>query len=176
VPNWGWATLDAVPAADRGDNASDWWMSWADAFNSVQQSVLLWVMSHLLFLALIFSTMGLVTLGFYHDRATLPARRLASLRFSRRPISDKAARNTIDEVYDHATSALQKRFRPRTSWETPHEWLHAAELHLRLKNPAPLKRLTDLYVQAQYSSRELGTDESQEAWHALHELSWETEK
>lgn len=176
VPNWGWATLDAVPADERGDNAGDWWMSWADAISGVLTNVQAWMMSHLLLLGIVAAGSCLLALGFYHERATLPARRLAALRFARRTVNDKTARRTIDEVYDRASLALQKRFRPRTSWETPHEWLGAAEKNLRLKQPAPLRRLTDLYVQAQYSSRELGADESQEAWRALNDLNWEIEK
>ena len=151
-------------------------MQWADAFNGVLTNVQLWLTKNLLFIGLGFALLCLVTLGVYHEHATLPARRLASLRFARRTIGDNAARQTIDEVYGRATHALQKRFRARTAWETPHEWLQAAQTTLRLKNTTPLKRLTHLYVQAQYSSRELGADESAEAWKALDEISWETEK
>ena len=175
VPNWGWATLDAVPADDRGENAGDWWMNWADAFNSVFNNAQIWLKKHALLLTLGLTMLIVTSLFFYHERATLPARRLASLRFARRKVSDKAARRTIDEVYDRATHALQKRFRPRTTWETPHEWLQTASANLRLKNNAPLLRLTDLYVQAQYSSRDLGIEETEEAWRALHEISWETQ-
>ncbi len=176
VPNWGWATLDAVPADDRGDNSGDWWMSWADALGSVLTGVQAWLTKHGLLIGTSLLLCGVMGLVFYHERSTLPSRRLASLRFARRNISDKAARHTIDEVYDRAAQALQKRFRARTAWETPHEWLYAAILHLRLKNTAPLKRLTDLFVQTQYSSHELGAEESQEAWRALNELNWDTEK
>ncbi len=176
VPNWGWATLDAVPADERGDNAGDWWMNWADALNGVFTNVQLWLTKHLLFIGLGFALLCVATLGIFHERATLPARRLASLRFARRPIGDKAARQTIDDVYERAAHALQKRFRARTRWETPHEWLQSAQTALRLKNTTSLMRLTDLYVQAQYSSRKLGADESAEAWRALDEISWESEK
>jgi hypothetical protein len=176
IEGWGWTTLDAVPSDDRGDNAGDWWVRWADALSGVFENVQLWWSRHLLLICLGLASLCLVTLGFYHERAALPARRLASLRFSRRAITDKTARRTIDEVYERAAHGLQKRFRARTTWETPHEWLHAAETALHFKQTAPLKRLTDLYVQAQYSPRELGAGETEDAWRALHDLSWEVEK
>jgi transglutaminase-like putative cysteine protease len=175
VPNWGWATLDATPADERGDNAGDWWTGWADAFGSVLEGAKVWLIRHITLIGALLIALGLSGFVFYHERTTLPARRLASLRFKRR-VSDKAARREVDEVYERAVHLLQKRFRARASWETPHEWLQSATATLRLKNPAPLQHLTDLYVQAQYSAHELGADESHTAWRALNEISWETEK
>ena len=66
--------------------------------------------------------------------------------------------NRLNEgIYERMAHALEKRFRPRPSWETPHEWLEAAQAALHLRHPAPLRRLTDLFVQARYSPRPLGS-------------------
>jgi transglutaminase-like putative cysteine protease len=175
VPNWGWATVDATPPAERGDNAADWWTNWADALTTTLDSVRAWFVAQsrtLLVILIISVGLGLLLL---RERATLPTRRLTALRLKRR-VSDTAARRTIDEVYERAAHALEKRFRARTAWETPHEWLDAALSCVPLKQPAPLQRLTTLYVQALYSPRELGADESADAWRAFSELSWEIDK
>lgn len=175
VPGWGWATVDATPPAERGDNAADWWTQWADALTSVMDGAKLWIARHRMMIIIMLSAVLMMGVVFFHERATLPARRLAALRLTRRRVSDRTARLTIDEVYERAAHTLQKRFRARTSWETPHEWLNAAQAALHLRDTAPLHRLTDLYVQAHYSPRELGAEESQDAWRALSRISWESE-
>ncbi len=175
VPNWGWATLDATPAADRGDNAADWWTTWAEKLTRFFDASVAWLSGHRTHLALLGLAVVVGGLSLLREKALLPARRLTSLRLRRR-VSDTAARAQIDEVYERAAHSLEKRFRARPSWETPHEWLGAAQSALQLQNPAPLRRLTDLFIQARYSPRPLGAEETEEAWRTLGEVRWDKAK
>lgn len=175
VPDWGWATLDATPAADRGDNAADWWTNWAEKLTQFLDASVFWFAAHRVRLMLLGLLAVFVGLSLLREKALLPARRLTSLRLRRR-VSDTAARAQIDEVYERVAHALEKRFRSRPSWETPHEWLDAANAALELQNPAPLRRLTDLFIQARYSPRPLGAQETEEAWRTLGEVRWDKVK
>ena len=178
VPNWGWATVDATPAEERGENTVGWWDNWTDAFSALFTTSLKWARQNFgllvlgCVLALVIGAAAPV-FGFRREGGGLAHRGLTVLASKRVEMHDDAARKVIYDAYGRAARTLRRRFRQRTPWETPDEWLHAAETALELRDPQPLRHLTALYVQAKYSPYPLGQEEGLAAHRALGNLSWQ---
>jgi hypothetical protein len=104
------------------------------------------------------------------------AMRLSTSTRGRVKLSRDQSRRLVFKAYGHATKRLARKFRPRTPWETPHEYLTSAETVLDLENPAPLRQLTGLYAQAKYSPATLDSSDGTAAYKALKNLSWKMRK
>lgn len=178
VPNWGWATLDATPGDDRGNNAANWWDDWYNIVSGLAVFDGRWWRRHeavMVGVALIALTISLLTFGQRqgHIAPTFVSFNWRRLGRSRARLNDDAARRTIMQAYQHAARILTRRFRPRAAWETPAEWLQAAEGSLQLQNPEPLRQLTQLYAQAKYSLEPLSEQTGAAAHRALAGLTWQ---
>ncbi|MDQ3812373.1 MAG: transglutaminase domain-containing protein, partial [Armatimonadota bacterium] len=175
VPNWGWATIDATPSEARGDNAAGWWDNWVEMLSSLLLAGWQWSLRHVRMLVLAFSSILLVIalLLARSEGSGLTSRALSLLASKRIELHDDAARAVIYDAYGRLAHNLARRFRQRTAWETPSEWLSAAEITLELRDPQPLRRLTELYVLAKYSPYPLGKEEGIAAHQALGHLSWQ---
>lgn len=153
VDNWGWATVDATPAGDRGDNAPNWLSLWGEWATSLFLQVEGWSRARILGLGL--GTVALL-LGVY-----VFGRRVRVLawwaRRHRLNRETEWSRREIEVAYGRASSELARRFRPRLESETPDEWLDAAA-HFAAQAPRPvelplrqLRQLTGLYLYARYA-------------------------
>jgi hypothetical protein len=173
VPNWGWATLDATPPDDRGDNSPSWWENWTDLLNSVIAGPWLWVQGHKTWaVTLLLFSLGMVMIG-VASRRGVGGWSVQGFRLVQPEMSDDRVRKAIFHFYGRATRTLARRFRKRAPWETPYEWLDTAEAILELHDPRPLRQLTALYVQAKYSPSALGRAEGDAASAAFANLSWQ---
>jgi len=101
-------------------------------------------------------------------------RRLRRLVPGRRTqMTEDAMRRAVFDAYQRAARGLARRFRRRTSWETPSEWLDSAEASLALIDAQPLRRLTNLYLKARYATGTLSPAEVAAADAALAAISWQ---
>ena len=178
VPNWGWTTLDATPSDDRGNNAATWWDNWYNSVSSLSFFDSQWWRRHAMPVGVMACiVLGLVLLAFGqrqgHIAPTFIGFNWRHLTRSRAQLSDDVTRRAIFQAYGHAAKILARRFRPRAAWETPDEWLRAAENALELQNPEPLRHLTLLYVQAKYSSAPVSERANATAHDALMRLTWQ---
>ena len=174
VPGWGWATLDATPADDRGDNAPSWWENWIDLFASTTESARHWIGEHRIWLIALAPFLVGALIAFTIGRNGAVERRLRRLLPGRRErMKEDAMRRAVFDAYQRAARGVTRRFRRRTTWETPSEWLQAAEAVLYLTDSRPLHRLTALYVKAQYATGALSSAEVAAADAALASLSWQ---
>ncbi|MBV9470167.1 MAG: transglutaminase domain-containing protein, partial [Abitibacteriaceae bacterium] len=173
VPNWGWATLDATPTDDRGNNAPNWWDTWTDVLTGLLAADRKWLQQNHLALALgslCLISIGVVLVG---RRQGLGGPTLRWLLPNHAHLSDDATRRIVFNTYGRAAKVMTRRFRPRAHWETPVEWLQAAETELELRDPTPLRQLTNLYAQAKYSPQPLPSEAGAVAQTALTNLSWQ---
>ncbi len=153
VDNWGWATVDATPAGDRGDNAPNWLSLWGEWATSLFLQVEGWSRARILGLGI-----GAVALlgGIYAFRRRVRVRTWWARR-NRSNRETEWSRREIVAAYERASSELARRFRPRLESETPNEWLDAAA-RFALDAPRPvelplrqLRELTGLYLLARYA-------------------------
>jgi transglutaminase-like putative cysteine protease len=175
VPGWGWAVLDATPPDDRGDNAPNWYENWQDIVGSSYVSVVLWAKAHMNWLVSGMLVLMWAAIGgaMYWRREALHAFVLSHGLTRHEGQVDAATRRTIFVCYHKLSRKLNRRFRPPAPWETPQEWLQAAEEALQLRDPQPLRTLAHLYAQAKYSPRPMVAAEAQAARAAYASLSWE---
>lgn len=173
VEGWGWATVDATPADDRGQNSPDWWENWTDLFGATLSNFRTWLIAHsrtvIAGILLVLAALSIVTMrrGFL----TPLLMRLPALRH-RVKLTPDQSRRMIFRAYHRAGKKLARAFRRRIDWETPHEYLAAAEAALDLENPQPLRELTQLYARAQYSPAAIDSADGERAVRALRELSF----
>lgn len=152
VDNWGWATVDATPVGDRGENAPNWLALWGEWASSLLSQMEGWSRTRIVALGLI----GLACLcGIYTFRRRARLRAWWTRRARTRRESEWSRRQVM-EAYERASTHLSRRFRPRQDFETPDEWLDAAALYAA-DSPRPvdfplpqLRELTDLYLRACY--------------------------
>lgn len=178
VDGWGWASVDATPPDNRGDNAPDWWENWADLIGAVLDSSHQWLSANRV--AVIWGALILLPLLLFasirHGVADPLLARLQTVMPDRIHINQNQARRVIIKSYERAAKKLARRFRRRTHWETPSEWLAAAEATLQLESPQPLRELTRLYQQAKYSPREIRGEDGAAAVLEMRRISWRTKK
>ena len=176
VEGWGWTSIDGTPPDDRGDNAPSWTENWADFFATIWHNSQRRLRQHLSLAAgvlAILSTLGLIVLwrrGFADPFLA----RLQQASKGRVKLTGDQSRRLIFKAYERASKQLARRFRRRVDWETPNEWLAAAETTLNLENPQPLRELTRLFLQAEYSPRAISDAEGVAAYEALKNLSFKT--
>ena len=155
IENWGWVPVDATPSIDRGDNAPNLFSYWGDwlgfAFNQIE----MWSRARLWLVGLAIGTF-LVSIYAFRRRARLKA---WWTRRSGRLSSDEWSRAEIMTAYDLASVQLARLFRPRAAFETPDEWLAAAD-QLALQSPRArtfarheFELLTQHYLRARYASQ-----------------------
>lgn len=166
VENWGWAIVDATPADDRGDNAPTFLENWGDLSASQLDALARRARANGLGLASAGALLFLLVTGW---RA-----RPALMRRLRREVvqSNEVQRREVALAYRATSRELARRFRPRAAWETPDEWLRAAQSALPQLPGEPLQQLTDLYVRARFSPRALEANAAQKARQARQNLRW----
>jgi hypothetical protein len=173
VDGWGWAPLDATPADNRGHNAPDWWDNWKFFFASTADSVKHWVAAHrgatlTLTLALMAALLWAVARSGLTDAW---AARLALATRGRLAVGSDRTHRLIARAYARAMKKLAGRFRRAATWETPREYLAAAETALHLEDPQPLRELTQLYERLQYAPNALQISDGTRAVELLRALS-----
>lgn len=166
IENWGWASVDATPAGDRGDNAPTFLENWGDFTAANLDALQRTARAHWPTLASGF-TLLLLSLLAWRARRWI-ARRVGSDIVAQ----TEAQRREIAQHYRTATRELARRFRPRAAWETPDEWLVAATKALPDLPREPLESLTALYVRAHFSPRELEADAAQKARELGSSVTW----
>jgi hypothetical protein len=174
VDGWGWAPLDATPADNRGHNAPEWWDDWAYFFTSTADTARHWIAAHralVIWFALILIPLVLLA-AVRRGLADPIVARLLVLKPGRVPLGRDQTRRLIGKAYRCAAKKLARKFRRAAAWETPHEYLAAAETALDLENPQPLRELTQLYTRACYSPATLEAVDSTRAYQALRVLSF----
>lgn len=174
VDGWGWVSLDATPPDNRGDNAPSWWENWTDFFTTVLDNSRNWLQEHLRFAAIMTVLLSVSGLVFLLRRGAADSifARLQQASKGRVRLTRDQSRRLIFKTYNRAAQKLARRFRRRVDWETPNEWLASAEATLNLENPRPLRELTRLFLQAQYSPHDISDAEGVAACEALKDLSW----
>ena len=174
VDGWGWASLDATPPDNRGENAPNWWQNWQDVFAATFVAAKYWVRNHRFWLlaAVVFLSALLMTFLARRGFADPLRARLHRTTNGRVRLSRDQSRRLIVNAYQRAAKKLTRRFRRRVDWETPREWLENAEAALGLENPHALRELTRLFLQAQYSPRAISEAEGVAAYEALKNVSW----
>jgi transglutaminase-like putative cysteine protease len=176
IEGWGWVTLDSTPSDDRGDNAPSLLENVGEAFRAQLQNVIDWGKRHLpsllggLMLALV-GAHAFINLS-NGNRAWYRLLRGPQPRGPRGSAEDDAARREVMQQYERAAAQLTRRFRRRAVWETPQEWLAAAEATLHLQEPQPLRVLTELYTRAVYSPHQLDSHATEDARNMQKQLSW----
>lgn len=178
VDGWGWAVIDATPAQQRGDNAPDWWENWTDLLGACTDIAKRWLATHkphIIGLSLLLMAVGL-TLIVHKGIADPALANLHSYTQGRVKLSDDQSRRLIFRAYQRASKKLARRFRRRTHWETPHEYLNAAEAALELADAAALRDLTQLYTRAKYSPHDISHREGLAAYIALRKIDWSQRK
>jgi transglutaminase-like putative cysteine protease len=176
VDGWGWATLDATPADDRGDNAPSIWNGMADWASTRWGALVAWVSGrwHLLVLGAFIVANGVLLFVARGGWAALTNWRMRwrMRRSGRGPLhDDDRARNEIFEAYRLASRTLAQHFRRRAPWETPTEWLQNAESVVLVGDWQPLRSLTDLYLRAKYDLQPLSSTDREAARSALSKLT-----
>ena len=174
VPGWGWAPLDATPPGDRGNNSMGVLASWNDfvhnSFAAARDFLRprLWVLAFPLVLLIIvaFLTLRKHGLPFFLQRW------LGGLQRNPYRDSPHLASRAVLQSYHAMARRMNRRFRPRTAWETPEEWLEAAMQKMRFEYPEPFYELTALYERARYASLLVEPGAAIRALTVLRSLSW----
>lgn len=166
VDGFGWAIVDATPAQDRGDNAPNWAENWADLFSSTVGNAKLWASGRITFL--IFAT-GAVFLLFLALQARA---KNFGFHFSRRAKNDDFERRAIGEIYRRTARVMERKFRPKSHWETPDEWLQFCAAALSRSDAEELRRLTALYLAACYAKRPLPAGSANLARESAARIRW----
>lgn len=146
VDNWGWATVDATPATNRGENAPNWIENWRDWTGFAVNEARGWLHTHLVWAVF---TLSLTLLGV---QIWLRRHRLSLLWWGRSPLSRDVSqqRRALIRAYERAARQLARRFRSRHAPETPDEWLQSARAHLP-NVPEEFADLTRAYNLALYA-------------------------
>ncbi len=166
VEGWGWATVDATPSDDRGDNAPTLLENWGDITAALLDNSLRWALVHWPLLA---GGVALIVLTFGGWRF----RHAIARRLGRTTIEEtELARRQIAADYARVARGLARRFRARYAWETPDEWLRAAHIAVPQLPSGPLQTLTDLYVRAHFSPLDLGVNDLRQSYQARTEIVW----
>lgn len=174
VPGWGWAPLDATPPGDRGNNSMGILASWGDFIhNSIAatQEFLrprLWI---LVLPILLLSVVAFLIIRKYGLPFFL-LRWLGGLQRNPYRNNSNLACRTVLQSYHSMARRMNRRFRPRTAWETPEEWLEAAIEKMRFESPEPFYELTALYERARYASPLVESATAMRALEILRSLSW----
>ncbi len=178
VDGWGWASLDATPPDNRGDNAPGWWENWADLISALIDGGRRWADSHRILVALgaLLLAAILGALAIQRGMADPLLARLQKLAPERVRFSQDQARRVVLKSYQRAAKKLARRFRRRSPWETPGEWLAAAEVALDFEDPQPLRELTRLHQQAEYSPHAMSGQDGNAALRAMQDISWRMKK
>lgn len=165
VEGFGWAVVDATPPGDRGDNAPTWIESWTLWGMAGLNSATLWFSNHtatLIALPLILLGFGLVR---YRNRrwtgwAWKPER------------DDNYERRVVGQIYRRTSRVMARKFRPKSVWETPDEWLHSCSRELSTSDTEALRRLTALHLMARYGARPLPPGSAQLAQTSAASVGW----
>ena len=166
VENWGWAPVDATPPDDRGDNSPTFLENWSDLIAAQFDLLIRWSLTHWP-LVIVGGALLFGALGSWRFRGAM--RR----RLGRTIASDtELQRREIAADYARVARDVARRFRPRAAWETPDEWLRAAHAEVPQLPFEPLQTLTELYVRARFSPRELSADAAQQAHQARARVVW----
>jgi len=178
VPGWGWAPLDATPPGDRGNNSMGVLASWNDFVHNSFAATRDWLRPRLwvlalpffLLIAVAFLTVSKYGLPFFLQRW------LGGLH--RNPYRDDPhlASRAVLQSYHTMARRMNRRFRPRTAWETPEEWLEAAMQKIGFEHPEPFYELTALYERARYASPLVEGKSAVRALALLRSLSWKKSK
>jgi transglutaminase-like putative cysteine protease len=176
IDGWGWVTLDATPADDRGDNAPSILENVGESLRVSLENGIGWGKRHLMVLlgGLMLLLIGAQTYVSVTNGNSLWHRLLRgrNSRAAGRGAQDDDVRREVVQHYERAAVQLTRRFRRRAAWETPQEWLAAAEVALHLKEPQPLRVLTELYTRATYSTYTLDGNATAIARDMQKQLSW----
>jgi hypothetical protein len=174
VDGWGWAVVDATPSAARGDNAPDWWENWTDLFGASIDNGKHWIASHKFVLAWLGLALIPILLLVASRIGWLDPlfARMQKWTQGRVKLNQDQSKRLIFKTYNRASRRLSRRFRRRTHWETPDEWLAAAEAALDLENVEPLRELTRMQVRAQYSPHAITPEDGAYVLEQLRALSW----
>ena len=166
VEGWGWATVDATPSDDRGDNAPTLLENWGDMAAALLDNSLRWALVHWVPVAAGVALIAFI-FGGWRFRQGIARRR-------GRTITEETelTRRQIAADYARAARGLARRFRPRHAWETPDEWLRAARVVVPQLPFEPLQTLTNLYVRAHFSPLDLGANAPQQSHQARTEIVW----
>lgn len=178
VEGRGWTSVDATPPENRGNNAPSWWENWTDFFATTLSNIQLRLQDNLVFAACLTILGSIISLFFLLRRGIADPilARLQQASQGRVRLTRDQSRRLISKAYNRAAKKLARRFRRRVEWETPSEWLASAEATLNLENPRPLRELTRLFLQAEYSPRAISDAEGVAAYEALKNLSWKTRR
>ncbi len=166
IEGWGWATVDATPPDDRGDNAPTLLQSWGDITAALLDKSLRGALVPWLPVAA-GATLIVLALGIWRFRHAI-ARRLGRTTIE----ETELARRQIAADYESGARGLARRFRPRHAWETPDEWLRAARVAVPQLPFEALQMLTDLYVRARFSPLDLSANALQQSQQARTEIVW----
>jgi len=174
VPGWGWAPLDATPPGDRGNNAMGLLENWKDFVHTSFIASRDWLRARFWVLGLpILLLLGIV--AFKIKKNGLPF--FLQCWFSglqRHSYKDNPhlASRAVLQSYRRMEHRMNRRFRARTQWETPSEWLEAAEQKLHFEKPESFRELTTLYERARYAAPLVDENSAVRALNLLRSLSW----
>jgi hypothetical protein len=176
IEGWGWVTLDATPSDDRGDNAPGLLENVGEALRTSLQNGVGWGKRNLIPL---FALLALALVGGHafvnlsnSNSVWYRLLRGLSARAHRGAVEDDITRREVVQLYKRVAAQLTRRYRRRAAWETPHEWLAAAEADLQLQEPQPLRVLTELYTRAVYNPRQMDGGAIETARQMHKQLSW----
>jgi len=174
VPGWGWAPLDATPPGDRGNNSMGVIASWNDFVHNSFAATRDWLRPRLW--VLVFPALLLIIVAFMFIRKNgLPffLQRWFS-GWQRNPYRNDPhlASRAVLQSYHSMARRMNRRFRPRTDWETSEEWLEAAMQKMRFEHPEPFHELTALYERARYAPMLVESSAAVRALAILRSLSW----
>ena len=170
IENWGWATVDATPPGDRGDNVPTFLENWSDLSAAKFDALLRWGNGHWRKVTAGGALLLLLFVAWrWRDRV------LRRLGWDR--VEDvEATRREIMTYYARAARELSRRFRPRAAWETPDEWLLAARDAVPNAPFEALSTLTSLYVRARFAPHSPPDEAVQRARAAQRTLKWPRKK
>jgi hypothetical protein len=174
VPNWGWAPLDATPPGDRGNNSQGLIGSWSDFVHSSYIVSRDWLRPRLWVLAIpvLLLIMACVLLVRRNGWPFFLQRWFAGWHRNKYRDNPYLSCRTVLQSYHSMERRLIRRFRPRTRWETPAEWLEAALVKMHLEKPEPFRELTALYERARYAAPLVEENAAVRALVILRSLSW----
>ena len=160
VDGWGWASVDATPADDRGDNAPTMWNNFGSVVGDALSGAWKWMGAHRGFVvgALVLILIVSVTF-FWRGGPSASSAWIRARLHPQRPgnfgADDDATRSAIFQSYRSASQNLARQFRRRAPWETPREWFALGAAVLEPQSAAPLQTLAELHTRASYSLRPL---------------------
>ncbi len=170
VEGFGWVVVDATPADERGDNAPTWIESWVDWTSSHVGASVLWLGNQK-------SLLGIGALALLAAWFTLRSRSRRLGRGKWHPSREADfERRAVAQIYRRAARQMARKFRPKSPWETPDEWLQSCASELSMADTEALRRLTALYLAACYGGRELPRGSARLASQTAGSLAWKRVK